>query len=177
MKILMMVAKKVKKWLIALFSRQKNNVEKRVAEMENIERFNVIVGTTLGLLYEAFPVPKDLDLSNDYKCESVSKAIRRVALSRQEHDEALFIYATVRWLQQAGYITFAEERKFPLGFRGGILTAKGLEALQAIPDSINPDRKSAGQLLAEFIKTGIGDCFREAVKTVLGAGVRMTIGL
>ena len=171
------VIRKLKKWLIALFPKQSINVEKRAAEMENIERFNVLAGATLGLLYESFPVPRDLDLSQDYKCEAVvSKAMRRVVLSRQEEDEANFIYATVRWLQQAGYITFAEERRFPLGFRGGILTAKGLEALQAIPDAINPDKKSAGQILAEHIKTGTGDYVRETVKAVLAAGVKMAIG-
>ncbi len=165
------VIKKLKTWLTALFYGQGFTTEKRATEMDNIERFNVLAGVTFSLLYESFPIPRNLDLSQDYECKDVvQKAIRRVVLSGPEQDKVDFIYATVRWLRQTGYIAFEEERKFPLGFKGVILTAKGLEVLNAVPTTLT--EKPAGLFLKEAVKAGIFKSITDGVQFVLAKGVQ-----
>ncbi|HGX8811798.1 TPA: hypothetical protein ACJINV_005080, partial [Escherichia coli] len=83
---------------------------------KNIERFNEIVGEIFGRLYESFPVKID---------------IKAVDIVRQ--NELTFFLDTVDWLKNSGYLIGARSSG---GIHNAVLTAKGLEVLNATPGSL-----------------------------------------
>ena len=145
----------------------------------NIDSFNEITAKTFGILYASFPVPTTLSLANHYGIDNVANIAKSLEHGlrpcKEEEAPARLVEATICWLEDSGYLKI-KLKNYPFKFEGVILTAKGLEALQAVPDSINSDKKSAGQILAEQIKAGTGDYVRETVKTVLSFGVKLAIG-
>lgn len=165
-----MVIEKIKRRFMRLYKQQKIKNPKQQT-YTNIEKFDEFVAKTLGLLYTAFPVPRELNACKDYGLQYVyEKSIRHVMLTDEEDFEAKIFYSTVQWLHQSGYIIIGREKKFPLGFEEVVLTTKGLVVLKAVPASLRDDR-TIGTRLIDAVKSGSKEVIEEVVKLVLSQAV------
>lgn len=84
--------------------------------------------------------------------------------------EAEFFIATAQWLVRAGYI-HGEVRPYT-HVSDVVLTAKGLEVLNAIPKSLVTG-PSLGEQLAEAAKEGGKETLKGLVTEALGLGARL----
>lgn len=143
----------------------------------NIDQFNEITGQVFAHLYQAFPIPTELRPSSiglleaapgDYDHESgiVSGA------EEKSHAEMVFKHS-VDWLIRTGYLTC---RQYPGSdvFEAAVLTAKGLEVLNAVPGSLQ-QKASIGEQLAEASKSGGKELLRSITTEALGIGVRLVL--
>ncbi len=134
----------------------------------NIERFDEIAAKTLARLYENFPVPTAL-MVGQYGVE--------IGDDNWDDPDALaaaeFVIASLQWLNEAGYIRFSEVRH-PFGVMDAVLTARGLEVLKAIPESLTGH--TLGELLVDGVKTGGKELALEAIRQVFAYSVRILTG-
>ncbi|HAG3149662.1 TPA: hypothetical protein G8O65_003923 [Salmonella enterica] len=122
---------------------------------KNIERFNEIVGEIFGRLYESFPVKID---------------IKAIDIVRQ--NELAFFLDTVDWLKNSGYLIGVRSSG---GIHNAVLTAKGLEVLNATPGSLE---KPLGVRISDSIKIEGKEALRSLVSQTLGIGLQyMSRGL
>ncbi len=155
--------------------------------MKNIETFNIFVADILSHLYQSFPVPCDMEsdetmtrVENSLKKlypEGVVKTDMETWWVASPNEDLVgkislceFWEETVNWLQQSGYLT-AEQGESHY-FLTMVLTAKGLEALNATIDALDPDR-TIGTVLSDAATSGS----KEAGKTIVSKGVEMLLGL
>lgn len=135
--------------------------------VSNIEKFDDITAKVFAELYLSFPVPKTL-MAEDF-VESAMVFDERHGMEIPT-DDAEFFIATAEWLMQAGYLTC---KPYPyLRVDDAVLTAKGLEILKAIPDSVN-SKSTIGEELATTAKEGGKEIARGLVSEALGLGVRI----
>ncbi|VVP05437.1 hypothetical protein PS903_03001 [Pseudomonas fluorescens] len=135
--------------------------------VSNIEKFDDITAKVFAELYLSFPVPKTL-MAEDF-VESAMVFDERHGMEIPT-DDAEFFIATAEWLMQAGYLTC---KPYPyLRVDNAVLTAKGLEILKAIPDSVN-SKSTIGEELATTAKEGGKEFARGLVSEALGLGVRI----
>ncbi len=135
--------------------------------VSNIEMFDEITGKIFATLYQSFPMPKYLGVADfvEIPMEYSERQGMDVPTS-----EAEFFTATAQWLINAGYIT---GEPYPSMYvSDAILTAKGLEVLKAIPDSVSA-KASIGELLATTAKQEGKEVFRGLVGQALGIGARL----
>ncbi|UVJ45531.1 hypothetical protein NVV94_08235 [Pseudomonas sp. LS1212] len=135
--------------------------------VSNIEMFDDITGKIFAALYQSFPIPKYL----------MAESFVDVAMEFDERhgmelpsSNAEFFIATAQWLIDAGYMAGSTH-----GFirvEDAVLTAKGLEALKAIPDSVS-SKASIGEQLANTAKEEGREAFRGLVGQALGIGARI----
>lgn len=135
--------------------------------VSNIEMFDDITGKIFAALYQSFPVPSYL-MADSFVDEAMQFS------EKHEMDmptqEAEFFIATAEWLIQAGYLTGTP---YPyLRVDNAVLTAKGLEVLKAIPDSVS-SKISIGEQLASTAKDEGREAFRGLVGQALGIGARL----
>jgi len=124
---------------------------------ENIDQFNDYCAKILSHLYDKFPSPT---------------AIQTHILVGGEIDEyelkvcpkTTFGSDTVRWLRNEGFIV-AEGGNFGT-YHGCYLTAKGLSALNATPESLAP-----GETVIAKLKKGLATGSSEVTKSAIGAFV------
>ncbi|BED98404.1 hypothetical protein VAWG001_00190 [Aeromonas dhakensis] len=146
--------------------------------VSNIERFDTIVVLALAELYSRFPVRQYL-VSSKFIITEDGEHID--GLSSEEEgllfaeDQYLkdpyfkrrnFAFESLRWLVDAGYI-----HGTPAAYNGikdAVLTAKGLEVLKAIPDSL---QGSLGERLVEAVKADSRDVGRAVLGQIIGLGV------
>lgn len=129
--------------------------------------FDEITGKIFATLYQSFPMPKYLGVADfvEIPMEYSERQGMDVPTS-----EAEFFTATAQWLINAGYIT---GEPYPSMYvSDAILTAKGLEVLKAIPDSVSA-KASIGELLATTAKQEGKEVFRGLVGQALGIGARL----
>lgn len=134
--------------------------------MPDIERFDHYVARILGALYEEFPVKTDLDVRRLTGHARMNEDGAICAPDGRESRNARIAYATIEWLVDAGYVR-AQEPRFPIGFRQCVLTAEGLRALGAVPDSL-PGGETVGDRIAGFVREGAADLARNLVRAALG---------
>lgn len=137
--------------------------------MPNIERFDQITAKAFARLYEKFPVPITLTTEFfgakiDSNAWDESGAIA----------DAEFVFSCLQWLAAAGYIDHKGERS-PYYVERAVLTAKGLEILKAIPDSISSE-KSIGERLIDGVKEGSTESLKEGVRYALAKGATLALG-
>lgn len=134
----------------------------------NIQQFDEFTGQVLGALYEKFPVPRGLKISefvidgfsmNDHLGIEVPNEIGR------------FFIASVDWLADAGYLKF-QAKIHNVGYLDAILTAKGLEALKATPASLTTG-PSFGDQLVDATKSGTKSILGSIAGEVLSVGSRL----
>jgi hypothetical protein len=132
----------------------------------NIERFDEIAGKAFGLLYESFPVPRNIMIRHLTQKDS--------AINENDftEEEGYFIIASLQWLINSGYITAARPGSI-MGFSDVVLTAKSLEVMKAIPDSL---QTPLGERLVEAAKGEGRELFRSLVGQVLDMGLKYTLG-
>lgn len=130
----------------------------------NIDRFDDTVGKAFGLLYESFPLPRSL-LAGEFVGEK--NVMDETGFTGAElTNDAEFFMASIQWLIDAKYVS-AKDRML-IGFRDVVLTAKGLEVLKAVPDSL---KGPIGERLAEAAKTeGLG-----AIRALVGQALSMGV--
>ena len=135
----------------------------------NIERFDEITAQLFSTLYQSFPVPVFLAAGNFVSpATQYHQAIGGDAPS----DEATFWVACVIWLQEAGYIRYKSHHHPSASFREAVLSAKGLEVLKSIPDSLS-GKDTIGDQLVDAARTGATDLLKEGVKTALAKGAML----
>lgn len=136
--------------------------------VSNIERFDELTGQVLAALYAAFPMRSRL-ITEKFVTKAWHVDNFTGALVASEETE--FFTATVTWLAEAGYLSYQELDPMQVnGFAGAVLTAKGLELLKAIPDSLGG---SFGERLREAAATEGREGLRSLVSQVLGAGISL----
>lgn len=134
--------------------------------MRNIDLFDTYTAKIFAQLYEAFPMPCHLDAQKISECPGIDD----FGVMRPQAEVCL---ATMRWLQDAGYIQCDEVTQYAL--IGSVLTAKGLEMLKAMPDSIN-GKTPMGEQIAKLVKTGSMDLAREVTKAAVSYGIKFVMG-
>lgn len=127
----------------------------------NIELFNGIVGKIFAILYEKFPVETSITYI-DLIDELIDNKVYERTLGDGE-----FVDATVNWLIKAGYVYE----------RGGdiVLSAKGLEVLRAMPESVDPEIP-LGEKIIEYSKGMFNEGLNHSVKVALGLGAKSFLG-
>lgn len=149
------VSKEVLSFADALLRHKTNG--RRMSE-HNIELFNHFVADLLSLLYRGFPKEINIELESfDY-------------LNTQE--DADVFYSTVRFLEHEGFIRYSNQTYG--GFVMVSLTAKGLAALNEIPDSIEKKEPMSARInsalqsgSAEVIKSAIVELFKLSVSSLI----------
>lgn len=124
--------------------------------MSNLDLFNEITAKVLSECYESFPVP--LEFHQKVFFPNVS----------EKEPYAPFFY-TMHWLEQYGYITFADTSFGAVRFDDVQLTEKALNALNCLPEAIAP-KQTAGQRLKVAIGTGSKEIVFECLRQILSLG-------
>lgn len=124
------------------------------ADLDNIDRFNTLVGLIFDELYRKFPLTTDIDIEKCAQSFDVIVTIqatypRRIFGTFPESNVKFeaFFYATTRWLYQEGFTRLKDEA---VSSNEVVLTAKALTALNAIPDALG--HKSLGNKLGDLAK-------------------------
>ncbi|WP_028684146.1 hypothetical protein [Pseudomonas chlororaphis] len=134
----------------------------------NIKQFDEHTGLVLGALYESFPVPRPL-LIEDFAPDGFSSDDFLGTEVLNEKGE--FLFACIDWLAESGYLRF-KKRVHNTGFTDAVLTAKGLEVLKAIPDSVSTG-PSLGEQLVNAAKSGVKGAVGSAAGKVFSLGVKI----
>lgn len=134
--------------------------------ISNIKQFDEFTGLILGALYENFPVRRPLVVSKLIPDGTYYNESYGVDLPNEKGD---FLFACVDWLAESGYLHF-NDRIHNVGYSDAVLTAKGLEVLKAIPDSLSTGPTLGDQLV---------DATKSGAKSLLGdiAGQALSIGV
>lgn len=130
-------------------------------EVSNIEKFDTLVVRILADLYEQFPVPRKILAINYFDNPTV---FNEHVASDVLNEDGLFLNHTLNWLKGAGYVDFQQiNHDLPGGSIDVVMTAKALEALRAMPDSL--DREAP-----------IGEQMRDHGKTASSAATAALVG-
>lgn len=138
---------------------------KALLRMSNIDRFNDCTARLFAMLYQEFPFKVNLNYAQWLGDEHGGEITM---------DDLEFCKATVHWLQEAGYITTGQQSRYLITGVG--LTAKGLEVLKAVPESVDA-KQSIGESLIEY---GKGESVRTAtslISTALTEGFKIMVRL
>lgn len=137
--------------------------------VSNIERFDEVTGLIFATLYKAFPLPTELSpmqFGGTNLYEPASDGFGTV-----QNEDAHFFVASLDWLCSAGYLSVGSQ--FDDGtYLDCILTAKGLEVLKAVPESLQTG-PSLGEKLVAASKSGTKEVVRGVVTEALSIGARM----
>lgn len=134
--------------------------------MKNIELFDLYVGKLFVILYEEFPVRKNINACDFLEYEEKLDE----AYTREEEKSCDIFDSTVQWLRESGYILYKE--KSSVWYIDVILSAKGLELLKAVPDSIRTKR-SIGEHINYLAKESTDEALRKSVNVLLSMGLSM----
>jgi hypothetical protein len=138
----------------------------------NIERFNQYAGYFLATLYEAFPQPCTLDTVKAVTGVGLPDPVSSDDLQKATTEpEIRFCCDALKWLHATGYFTGVERMHF-VQVASAVLTPKGFEALNAIPDSLQ--NKAA---LGERLKDLVADSSKQATNAAIGEVVGKVIGV
>lgn len=133
--------------------------------MDNIKAFNLVTGKLFADLYQSFPAPTEVDF--------IALVVDMIPNEDFESawENPSFAEATVRWLDQAGYIWL---KKAPTmhGKPTAVLSPKGLEALKAVPESID-SKESLGERIITFTKAKASESLSQAVGLAITAGFQL----
>jgi hypothetical protein len=136
-------------------------------QTSNIDKFDLITGHIFTSLYSEFPSPKDLNIV-DFTNESLpnyyvsSNIFHGVIIE----DDAKTINDTIGWLIHEDYIRAKLQTN--TGFKGCVLTSKGLAALKSIPDSLRPS-KTLGDTLKDTMEKATTDVSKDTIKNIISS--------
>ncbi|WP_432695714.1 hypothetical protein ACQUQP_14340 [Marinobacterium sp. YM272] len=129
--------------------------------MENMDKFNKLVGTIFGRLYEEFPVPVQL-VPENFLNHVIDVDDENGAFSFSEYFES-----TVKWLETADYVWIAQDQSTLAGPAYDLVRSeRGLEALRNVPSSLEGNA-SIGERLSNFSKSKAS----EAVSTLISLAI------
>ena len=136
--------------------------------MQNIELFDEYVARTLGMLYGSFPIRIGLDalqMSGNPEVDDFGVPIDARGKRSKAFDVCM---ATIEWLIDTGYIDCKERDQY--GYSRCALTARGLEILKAVPESVQA-QETIGEKLFYLIRKGSIELAKEAAKAAISAGM------
>jgi len=120
--------------------------------MKNPELFDICATYLLADLYEKFPVPAQIEYDPLYF--KISEKFQDAT-----EDDLIHIYriieSSLRWLERSGFLYLGHIDKLVAG--DVILTEKGLKTLRSVPHSVDVQRETVGDLLAQAGKEGTKD--------------------
>ncbi|EKT4469995.1 hypothetical protein QEM11_000803 [Pseudomonas putida] len=134
----------------------------------NIQQFDEFTGQVLGALYEVFPVPRPLLIKQFIEDGYTFDDHIGADIANQQGE---FFLACIYWLGEAGYLRF-KDRAHGFGVTEAVLTAKGLEALKAVPTSLGGG-PSLGDQLVDATKSGTKSVLGSLAGEVLSVGSRL----
>jgi len=138
----------------------------------NMERFDLLTGAVFAELYESFPEPLILDPYH-FLTQIAPEGQDKDVQNEQAFGAIEFFGHTIDWLTRTGYLTHNTTVRSDLSiFENCVLTAKGLEVLKALPDSITG--KTLGSQLHDAAKNGLLDSVKSLAGKALGVGASMT---
>lgn len=114
------------------------------------------------MLYESFPVPRSIGIGEIDAHAELSEALEEFTSAGE------VVYATFVWLEGSGYITF--RKNMEVLFTECVLTAKGLEVLNAIPSSLSTSQ-TVGEFVSKAVKAGAAESVSSAVKFIFAKGI------
>lgn len=129
----------------------------------NIEKFNEVAAQTFVILYENFPVACELRLYEHYGV--MWKGNLYESGNEKEREEVKFIESTLDWLQDNGYLKY-DGYSYPIGFMDAVLTPKGLEVLNAVPNA-QASSHTAGELIPDALINEDAESITEIMKFIL----------
>ncbi|EOF8224070.1 hypothetical protein ACK2RV_003837 [Yersinia enterocolitica] len=136
--------------------------------MSNINQFDEYVGRVFGILYESFPIPTDLNIGDVL---GVSDLYSSSGIPPEMNTEANIATYSVIWLANTGYIKMTGNNSNE--FFDLTLTAKGLEILKAIPDSLIPHSSPLGTQIVDAVKSGAKETVSALVNQALSTGIKL----
>ena len=146
------------------------------ADLDNIDRFNMLVGFVFEELYRAFPIPiehiqphvilkkmgVEIELYNYGEGDSAPFPMTFGPFPETDISSIRFLYSALAWLQSEGFINAqGDDSNYQV-----VLTAKALAALNATPDSLN--KKSLGKQLGDAAKGAGGEVANKAIGEIVG---------
>lgn len=134
----------------------------------NIQQFDEITGQVLGALYENFPVPRHLLIEQFIETGYTFHEQMGMDIANERGE---FFIACIEWLSESGYLRF-KNQSHGSGFLNAVLTAKGLEALKAVPESLTAG-PSLGDRLVDATKSGTKSILGSLAGEVLSVGSRL----
>lgn len=141
----------------------------------NIERFNEVTGLLLAHLYEHFPVPQDIEAGEFVDNATVPAKPIPGVISPYFEDlttDGTFFVSAVEWLATAGFLTF--DKRFNSEITGVVLSEKGLQTLNAVPESLTASAP-LGERLVDAAKSGGKEVLKATLREVLSAGMKLVI--
>ena len=135
--------------------------------VSNIEKFDDLAGRILAELYESFPVATVIS-TEDFM--DSGRHWDDVLEMEVLDDGGTFFISTATWLINAGYISGSAFQN--LFIEKAVLTAKGLEVLKALPESLNSG-PSIGEQLSDAAKAGSTEVMRGLLSQALSIGARL----
>ena len=136
--------------------------------MTNIALFDEYVATIFGMLYSSFPVRSRLDaveLSGVPEIDEFGVPIDARGKPSKKFDVCM---ATIEWLIDTGYISAKDRDQY--GFSQCVLTARGLEILKAVPESVQT-KETIGEKLVYLLRSGSIDLAKESAREALSIGI------
>jgi len=135
--------------------------------MTNIELFDEYTARILALLYSSFPIRISLD-AVDMSGAVIDDFGAPADASGKRSKSFEVCFATIEWLMDAGYIDTQGDNGY--AFAGCVLTARGLEVLKSVPESIQR-KETIGERIVALIRSGSTDVAKEAAKAAISAGI------
>ena len=129
-------------------------------EKTNLEWFDYYAAMLLSELLDTFPLPASLEIANFVKSGVPAENV-------QKHKQ--IIYYTIVWLRDNGFLKVGTTAFNYESASNMVLTAKGLEILKQVPESING--KSLGDGLKEAVKVGKDELIKQAVNKILSVSI------
>lgn len=137
--------------------------------MNNIDKFDILVGKILAKLYSEFPkktIVKSTDFGIKNPVEDFLVSIDAKSVEKDGLDELNFFDDTMQFLFDEGMIIAKQNAKGV--FYDVRLTSKGLKILKKIPSSINESASSVGEWLKSSAKVLNDETLKKAVSVALG---------
>lgn len=135
--------------------------------VSNIDKFNELTGKVLGELYLNFPLPLNLAAEQFVGSAVEWSEERQMDLPSKD---AEFFFATTGWLINAGYINGGLYSHTQVS--DAVLTAKGLDVLNATPRSLT-HAHSLREQLAEIAREGGKESFKGLLAEELITGAKI----
>ncbi|MEJ3595076.1 hypothetical protein [Pseudomonas bubulae] len=133
----------------------------------NIDKFNELTAKVLGELYLNFPMPRNLTAEQFVESAVEWSEERQMDLPSKD---AEFFFATTGWLINAGYINGGLYSHTQVS--DAVLTAKGLDVLNATPRSLT-HAHSLREQLAEIAREGGKESFKGLLAEELITGAKI----
>lgn len=138
----------------------------------NIEKFNEVAAKTFALLYESFPVGRELNFDSDFHIDQYEEFFQSQKDYPAVGQEIEFHEQTIQWLAKAGYLFF-RHYNYPEAITGAVLSAIGFDILNSAPLALTSGQ-TLGTFLIEAVKAGDAEARNSVMRFILAEGSKRT---